>query len=172
MAEETKVLAQEEEQDLNEILRVRREKLAALCEAGENPYEKARFDRTHLATEVLENYEALEGSEVTLAGRLMSRRIMGKAAFAHVLDGSGLIQMYLRIDELGESFQKFKEFDIGDIVGFTGKVFKTRTGETSVHLSAIREAYGGYPICGSMGLTERGLKVLELLEYQGIPEEN
>lgn len=137
MAEETKVLTQEEEQDLNEILRVRREKLAALCEAGENPYEKARFDRTHLATEVLENYEALEGTEVTLAGRLMSRRIMGKAAFAHVLDGSGLIQMYLRIDELGESFQKFKEFDIGDIVGFTGKVFKTRTGETSVHLSAI-----------------------------------
>ncbi|MBE7091278.1 MAG: lysine--tRNA ligase [Clostridiales bacterium] len=136
MAEEIKNTAVEE-QDLNEILRIRREKLAALCEAGENPYEVTKFERTHVATEVLNNYEALEGQEVCMAGRLMSRRIMGKAAFAHVMDGSGQIQMYLKADELGEGFIKFKEYDIGDIVGFTGKVFKTRTGETSVHLTSL-----------------------------------
>ena len=137
MAEEKNPSVETTEEDLNEILRIRREKLANLTASGNDPFEKARFDRTHLAADVVSHFEELEGKDVTMAGRLMSRRIMGKAAFAHVLDGSGQIQIYLRIDDLGDGFAAFKEYDIGDIIGFTGRVFKTRTGEVSVHLTAL-----------------------------------
>lgn len=125
-----------EEQDLNEILRVRREKLAELTRAGKNPYELTKFEKTHSSREVIEGYDALEGKTVTVAGRIVSRRIMGKAAFCHILDGEGRIQLYVRTGDVPD-FEAFKGFDVGDVVGATGFVFKTRTGEVSVHASDI-----------------------------------
>ncbi len=125
-----------EEQDLNEILRVRREKLAELTRAGKNPYELTKFQKTHSSREVIEGYDALEGKTVTVAGRIVSRRIMGKAAFCHILDGEGRIQLYVRTGDVPD-FEAFKGFDVGDVVGATGFVFKTRTGEVSVHASDI-----------------------------------
>ena len=137
MAEETNIPQEVQEEDLSEILRIRREKLAALVDAKEDPYEKTRFDRTHSAKEIEDRFTELENKEVRIAGRLMSRRIMGKAAFANILDASGNMQLYLSVNDLGEDYQKFKEYDIGDIIGCTGFVFKTKTGQTSVHLTAI-----------------------------------
>lgn len=126
-----------EAEDLNEILRVRREKLAALKAAGKNPYEKVRYARTAFSTDVKENYEQYENKVVGIAGRLISKRIMGKASFAVILDGKGTIQSYLSINDLGEEYTAFKDFDIGDIIGITGFVFKTRTGEISVHAQSV-----------------------------------
>jgi len=123
------------EQELNEILRIRREKLENLKSAGKNPYEKVKYDVTHTSLQVLNNFETLEGTTVSVAGRIMSKRIMGKAAFSHISDRDGLLQIYLRLDELGDDFTAFKEYDIGDIIGVKGRVFKTKTGETSLHLS-------------------------------------
>ena len=134
--EENKNLPQNE--DLNEILRVRREKLAALNEAGQNPFWEVRFDRTHLSSQILADFEALEGKEVAVAGRILSRRLMGKASFCHILDGAGQIQLYVRSDEEGVDYQAFKDLDIGDIVGAEGFVFKTRTGEVSVHVRRLK----------------------------------
>ena len=134
--EENKNLPQNE--DLNEILRVRREKLAALNEAGQNPFWEVRFDRTHLSSQILADFEALEGREVAVAGRILSRRLMGKASFCHILDGAGQIQLYVRSDEEGVDYQAFKDLDIGDIVGAEGFVFKTRTGEVSVHVRRLK----------------------------------
>lgn len=125
------------EADLNEIMKIRREKLAALQAAGKNPYEKVKYPRTHFSEDIKSQYDSLEGATVAVAGRLMSKRLMGKAAFAHVLDGKGQIQVYLSVNDLGEEYAAFKEYDIGDIVGVTGKVFKTRTGEISVHALGI-----------------------------------
>ena len=125
-----------EEQDYNEILRVRREKLAELTRAGKNPYELTKFEKTHSSREVVEGYDALEGKTVTVAGRIVSRRIMGKAAFCHILDGEGRIQLYVRTGDVPD-FEAFKGFDVGDVVGATGFVFKTRTGEVSVHASDV-----------------------------------
>ena len=125
------------EADLNEIMKIRREKLAALQAAGKNPYEKVKYPRTHFSEDIKSQYDYLEGATVAVAGRLMSKRLMGKAAFAHVLDGKGQIQVYLSVNDLGEEYAAFKEYDIGDIVGVTGKVFKTRTGEISVHALGI-----------------------------------
>ncbi len=125
------------EADLNEIMKIRREKLAALQAAGKNPYEKVKYPRTHFSEDIKSQYDFLEGATVAVAGRLMSKRLMGKAAFAHVLDGKGQIQVYLSVNDLGEEYAAFKEYDIGDIVGVTGKVFKTRTGEISVHALGI-----------------------------------
>lgn len=125
------------EPDLNEIMKIRRDKLAALRAAGEDPFLKTKFDRTHQSAEIFANYDALEGQTVRVAGRLMSKRLMGKAAFAHILDGKGQIQLYLSVNDLGESYAAFKDYDIGDIVGAEGKVFKTRTGEISVHAEKI-----------------------------------
>ena len=125
------------EQDLNEILRIRREKLQALKEAGKNPYEIVRYDRTSYSEDIKANYEEMEGKEVGIAGRLISKRIMGKASFAVILDGKGTIQSYLSINDLGDEYLAFKEFDIGDIIGITGVVFKTRTGEISVHAHSV-----------------------------------
>ena len=126
------------ELDLNEILRVRREKLASLKEEGNDPFEKVRYTRTHLSSKIVEDYDALEGQTVGIAGRIVSRRLMGKASFIHILDGGGTIQAYVSINELGEDgYKAFKDYDIGDIVGITGKVFKTRTGEISIHTDSM-----------------------------------
>ena len=125
------------ETDLNEVLRVRREKLDALIKSGKNPFEKVRYDRTAYSQDIKDDYDNYEGKMVGIAGRLISKRIMGKASFAVVLDGKGSIQSYLSINDLGDEYSAFKEFDIGDIVGITGVVFKTRTGEVSVHAHSI-----------------------------------
>ncbi|MBP5766473.1 MAG: lysine--tRNA ligase [Clostridia bacterium] len=127
-----------EGRQLSEQMVVRRGKLAELRARGIDPYTITKFDRTHLSSEVLENFEALDGKEVVLAGRLMSKRIMGKASFAHILDRAGRIQLYVSRDSLGDdSYALFKTLDIGDIVGVKGFVFKTKTGETSVHAEEL-----------------------------------
>lgn len=125
------------EEDLSEVLRVRREKLEALKSAGKNPFEKVRYDRTAMSTTIKNSYEEYEGKTVGIAGRLISKRIMGKASFAVILDGEGTIQSYLSINDLGDSYLEFKDYDIGDIIGITGVVFKTRTGEISVHAHSV-----------------------------------
>lgn len=139
MEQQPPVAQEQAEQELSELLQIRREKLAALQQAGADPYEITTFDQAEHSADILNDYEAYEGKTVSIAGRMMSKRIMGKASFAHVLDGEGDIQIYVKRDDVGEeSYAAFKQFDIGDIVGVTGTVFKTRTGETSVHASAIR----------------------------------
>ena len=118
---------------------IRLNKLNALIEQGRNPYEITTYDRTHTSGEILNNYEALENQTVRIAGRMLSRRVMGKASFAHLLDPDGQIQIYVRRDDVGEdAYKDFKDFDIGDIVGVTGVVFKTKSGEISVHASAVK----------------------------------
>ncbi len=129
---------QEPEVDLNQLLQIRRDKLAKLKEEGKNPFEITKFNRTHTSKQIVENYNELEGKDVTVAGRLMAKRIMGKASFCHIQDGDGRIQSYVSINELGEeSYKQFKEDDIGDIIGITGFVFKTKTGEISIHAKEV-----------------------------------
>ena len=128
----------ETEQDLADVFRVRREKLAALCAAGENPFEKVKYDFDTYTADIHKNFDALENTEVRIAGRLMSRRDMGKANFIDVMDGKGRVQCYVRIDDVGEkAFEQFKKWDIGDIIGVSGKVFRTRRGEDSVHADSV-----------------------------------
>ena len=130
--------APETEAQLNEILRVRREKLKALQDAGNDPFEITKYNQTHHAEEVKANFDSLEGQPVSVAGRLMSKRIMGKASFCHVQDLSGMIQSYVARDAIGEDeYAAFKKLDIGDIVGVEGTVFKTKTGETSIHATKL-----------------------------------
>ena len=126
------------ELDLNEILRIRREKLKALQDAGKNPYEVVKYDRNAYSLDIKENYADYEGKTVNVAGRLISKRIMGKASFAVILDGKGTIQAYLSINDLGDDYLGFKEWDIGDIIGLSGKVFTTRTGEISIHAESVK----------------------------------
>lgn len=122
-----------EELDITELIAIRHKKLADLKAAGKDPFEIVKFDKTHSTEEIFNNYETLEGTEVTIAGRMTSKRVMGKASFAHILDEKGLIQVYLRIDALGEEmYDEFKKVDIGDIIGVTGEVFTTRRGEKSI----------------------------------------
>ena len=142
MQEEKNVVnasAEQQEVDINEIIKVRREKLQNLCDEGKNPYEVVKYDKTHNSGEIVANHEKLEsdGTVVRIAGRMVSRRIMGKASFAHILDIDGTIQAYLRIDELGESYDEFKKYDIGDIIGVEGTVFITHKGEVSVRASKV-----------------------------------
>lgn len=126
------------EEKRNEIIAVRHQKLAKLTEQGKNPYEKVKYEVNSSSNEIKEKFEELEGKTVSIAGRLMSKRIMGKASFSHIADKDGLIQIYLRKDELNDDFVSYKEdFDIGDIVGVRGRVFKTMTGEISLHLEHI-----------------------------------
>ncbi|MBE5736894.1 MAG: lysine--tRNA ligase [Clostridiales bacterium] len=125
------------ELDLNEILQVRRDKLKALKEAGKDPFEKVRYDRDAYSQDIKDNYAEYEGKTVGVAGRLISKRIMGKASFAVILDGKGTIQSYLSINDLGDEYLSFKEYDIGDIIGLKGKVFTTRTGEISIHAESV-----------------------------------
>ena len=125
-------------EELNEILRVRREKLANLQADGKDPFMQTKFDFTAYAADIKANFEKYEGQTVKIAGRMMSRRIMGKASFYHVMDASEKIQFYIKRDDVGEeNYAAFKKFDIGDIVGVEGFVFKTQTGEISVHTKEI-----------------------------------
>ncbi|MCI8345592.1 MAG: lysine--tRNA ligase [Clostridia bacterium] len=129
---------QEPEVDLNQLLQIRRDKLSKLKAEGKDPFEITKFNRTHTSKEIIENYDELEGKDVSIAGRIMAKRIMGKASFCHIQDGEGRIQSYVSINELGEeSYKQFKEDDIGDIIGITGFVFKTRTGEVSIHAKEV-----------------------------------
>lgn len=129
---------QEPEVDLNQLLQIRRNKLAKLKAEGKDPFEITKFNRTHTSKQIVGNYNELEGKDVTIAGRIMAKRIMGKASFCHIQDGDGRIQSYVSINELGEeSYKQFKEDDIGDIIGITGFVFKTRTGEVSIHAKEV-----------------------------------
>lgn len=115
----------EQEVDMNHLMKIRREKLEKLQQEGKDPFTITKFNRTHTSKQIEENYEELEGKDVTIAGRLMSKRIMGKASFCHIQDGEGKIQSYVSINDLGEeSYKAFKEDDIGDIIGITGFVFK------------------------------------------------
>ena len=126
------------EQALSEQNRIRLEKLNQLIAEGRNPYEIVRYDRTHLSGEILANYDSLENQTVSIAGRMMSRRVMGKASFAHLQDLNGRIQIYVRRDDVGEdAYKDFKAFDIGDVIGVKGFVFKTKSGEVSVHAQEI-----------------------------------
>ena len=135
MAEQSKNV---KEQDVNQLLKVRREKLAELQANGKDPFQIVKFHVTHHSQEIKDAFEELEGKSVTIAGRMMSKRIMGKASFCNVQDLQGNIQSYVARDSIGvESYQDFKKMDIGDIVGITGEVFKTKTGEISIHASAV-----------------------------------
>ena len=125
-------------ENLGELLKIRREKLAALQEAGKNPFEITKYDVTHHSSDVKESFEELEGKSVSLAGRIMSKRVMGKASFCHIQDLKGTIQVYVARDNIGEdSYKDFKKYDIGDIVGISGEVFKTKTGEISIHATSV-----------------------------------
>jgi lysyl-tRNA synthetase class 2 len=127
------------EEKLSEILQVRRDKLAALKEAGKDPFEIVKYDITADSANIFANFEEMEGKEVSVAGRMMSRRIMGKASFAHIADSTGKIQVYVKRDDVGtDDYAEFKKWDIGDIIGITGVVFKTQTGETSIHAHSIK----------------------------------
>ena len=128
----------EQELDLNQLMIIRREKLEKLKQNNKNPFEITKFDITHTSKEIINDYEELEGKDVTIAGRIMAKRIMGKASFCHIQDCEGKIQSYVSINDLGEeSYKQFKEDDIGDIIGITGFVFKTRTGEISIHAKEV-----------------------------------
>ena len=134
MAEQKKV----QEQDINQLLKVRREKLAELQENGKDPFQITKFDVTHHSTDIKDNYEELESKTVTVAGRMMFKRVMGKASFCNILDLKGNIQIYVARDSIGEdSYKDFKKYDVGDILGISGEVFKTKTGEISVHASSV-----------------------------------
>ncbi len=129
---------EQSQQELSEILRVRREKLAALQEAGNDPFTITKYDVDTLTADILENYEAYEGKTVCVAGRMMSRRVMGKASFMHIQDGKGKIQVYVKRDDVTtDVYASFKKWDIGDILGITGYVFRTQTGEISIHAASL-----------------------------------
>ena len=131
-------VSQAPQQDVNELIKVRHEKLAELQQAGKDPFKITKFDVTHHSTEVKDNFDALEGKTVTVAGRMMSKRVMGKASFCNVQDLKGNIQAYVARDSIGEDeYKDFKRLDVGDIVGITGEVFRTKTGEISVHAASV-----------------------------------
>ena len=126
------------EENINDILKARQDKLKALIDAGKNPYEVVKFDKDSYADVIKSNYETYENKNVVIAGRLMSKRVMGKASFAHVADNTGTIQLYASRESMGEeNYAEFKKYDIGDIVGVYGKVFKTQTGEISIHVDKM-----------------------------------
>ena len=125
-------------QQLTEQESIRREKLRKLRQAGQDPYAITRYDRTHESTDILNGFDELEGKEVSVAGRMISKRVMGKASFAHILDAQGDLQVYMRRDDLGEeAYAAFKDMDIGDVIGVKGTVFRTQKGEISVHASQV-----------------------------------
>ena len=135
MAEQKK---QTQEQDLNHLLKVRREKLTELQAGGKDPFQITKYDVTHHSQEIKDNFESLEDKEVSVAGRMMSKRVMGKASFCHVQDLQGMIQCYVARDNVGEEpYKEFKKLDIGDIIGVKGTVFRTKTGEISIHVTEL-----------------------------------
>ena len=136
MAEQNK--GQQKEQDLNHLLQVRRDKLKELQENGKDPFKITKYDVTHHSMEIKDHYEELEGQTVTVAGRMMFKRVMGKASFCNIQDLQGSIQSYVARDSIGEeSYKDFKKYDVGDIIGVKGEVFKTKTGEISIHASEV-----------------------------------
>jgi len=135
---DTKVETRTEEQNLNEISLVRREKLEKLRQEGKDPFDITRYDVTHKARQIIDDFDNMEGQKVSIAGRIITRRIMGKASFAHILDSSGQIQIFVQINEVGdEQYQSFRSYDIGDIIGLTGVVFRTRMGEITVKVQEM-----------------------------------
>ncbi|RGG35421.1 lysine--tRNA ligase [Roseburia sp. AF22-2LB] len=134
MAEQKNV----QEQDINQLIKVRRDKLKELQENGKDPFQITKYDVTNHSTDIKDDFDAFEGKEVSIAGRMMFKRVMGKASFCNVQDLKGSIQTYVARDEVGEdSYKDFKKYDIGDILGIKGKVFKTKTGEISIHASEV-----------------------------------
>ncbi|MDF2952680.1 MAG: lysS [Anaerocolumna sp.] len=135
MAEEN---IQQEEQDLNELLKVKRGKLSELKENGKDPFQIMKFNVTHHSADIIKDFDELEGKQVSIAGRIMSKRVMGKASFCNLQDIKGRVQSYVRKDAVGEEvYADFKKYDIGDIVGVTGEIFKTHTGEVSVKATEV-----------------------------------
>ena len=131
-------MADMEVRNTNELLQIRRDKLAELQAAGKDPFVITKYDVTHHSSDIKDNFDGLEGREVSVAGRMMSKRVMGKASFCHVQDLKGMIQCYVARDAIGEeAYKDFKKMDIGDIIGVKGTVFRTKTGETSVHVSEL-----------------------------------
>ena len=129
---------QQQEQDINQLLKVRREKLQDLQENGKDPFQITKYDVTHHSQEIKDNYEELEGKTVTIAGRMMFKRVMGKASFCNIQDLQGNIQAYVARDNIGEdSYKDFKKYDVGDILGIKGEVFTTKTGEKSIHATEV-----------------------------------
>ena len=125
--------------DENQLLTVRREKLAALQEAGKDPFQITKFDVTHHSQDVKDQFDVLEGKKVTIAGRMMFKRVMGKASFCNVQDLKGSIQCYVARDNVGEEpYADFKKYDVGDILGISGEVFRTKTGEMSIHAESVK----------------------------------
>jgi len=138
MAENQNIQNNAPDLDISEQSKIRREKLADLCAAGKDPYVITKYDRTHHSTDIKDGFEALENTKVSIAGRLMSKRVMGKASFCSIQDLKGKIQSYVARDSVGEEvYAGFKKFDIGDIIGIEGVVFKTKTGEISVHAEKV-----------------------------------
>lgn len=129
---------QEQDLDLNHLLKVRRDKLKELQSTGKDPFEITKYDRTHLSADIKDNFNKLEGKDVSIAGRIIGKRVMGKASFCHIQDGQDKIQCYISTNDLGEeSYKDFKSYDIGDIIGVKGFVFKTKTDEVSVHAKEV-----------------------------------
>ena len=136
MAEQKNV----QEQDINQLIKVRRDKLKELQENGKDPFQITKYDVTNHSTDIKDDFDAFEGKEVSIAGRMMFKRVMGKASFCNVQDLKGSIQAYVARDEIGEdSYKDFKKYDIGDILGIKGKVFKTKTGETENSFAEAEE---------------------------------
>ncbi len=128
----------QQEQDINQLLKVRREKLQDLQENGKDPFQITKYDVTHHSQEIKDNYDSLEGKTVTIAGRMMFKRVMGKASFCNIQDLQGNIQAYVARDNIGEdSYKDFKKYDVGDILGIKGEVFTTKTGEKSIHATEV-----------------------------------
>ena len=126
-------------EDMNKLVEVRVQKLKELQEKGKNPFDVTKYDRTHTSGDIKSNYEELEGKDVSIAGRIVAKRVMGKASFCHIQDGQGRIQSYVSTNDLGEeSYKEFKTYDVGDIIGIKGFVFKTKTEEISVHAKEVK----------------------------------
>lgn len=126
------------DRDLNKLMNVRKEKLDELRKEGKDPFKITKYDRTHFSKDIIDNFDSYEKKDVSIAGRIMSKRIMGKASFAHIQDSEGKIQIFVSRDDLGdEHYKEFKRYDIGDIIGVKGFVFKTKTGEVSIHAKEV-----------------------------------
>ncbi|MEG1663400.1 MAG: OB-fold nucleic acid binding domain-containing protein, partial [Clostridia bacterium] len=138
MSDEIRSKGEEVEVDISAIRKVRNEKLAELVANGKNPFEIVSFERSATVGAILQNFEAYENTDAVVAGRLMSKRIMGKASFGHFMDSDGKMQGYFSRDDLGvEEYAEFKKLDVGDIIGVAGKIFKTKTGEISIHATKV-----------------------------------
>ena len=141
---------------------IRRQKLQALLDAGQNPYLITKFNVTHHSSDIVDHFDQLEGQTVSIAGRMTSRRVMGKASFAHLLDGEGDVQIYVKRDDVGdESYAAFKQDDLGDVLGVTGTVFRTQTGEVSIHSQRWQGRYSPYIV--SISLSGSSLPIIPAL---------